>query len=1076
MTYRIETRGGGGGGDSGGSAEETVLVDNDGNFVANVRLGDDGKYAVDTTGGGDSSTSTSGGAFTLEDIINQSKSEKDVAFGTGRGQALGYAYELRNEDDEPYQRYDAKGNLTEFLNRVSGKWDKASDVKPVGTVFDPIQGKVVTQYQFGNNKFIATPGGPMGAAFAPVLESYSKDTSGWLGEGGWAKIGMLVAAAASAGLAGAAAGAGGAGGAAAGAGGAAATANAAESILSLTNLLEAGSTLATAADIAGQVVKMGTTAYDLLKDEHPEAAAVVKQLQDDVKTQTNAGESFDTAVNNAVNTTSGASDEDIRNVYRDVFGQEVTDEWLATQRATGLDKDTLANAYQGWEDADIRAAYKDVFGQEVTDEWLATQRASNLGKEGFTKAYQGWEDDAAKKQLPPPVVEQPPPVVEPPVVEPPVVEPPPVAETPTTGAAGTTTGTTLEDIINTGTDTTTGTTLEDIINTGTDTTTGTTLEDIINTGTDTTDTIDLGNWKDITDTADVIDATKPTETTVEPPVVELPADTTDSEEKDEDDEEKKKKKQQANSLSMQTVTVKPPPVAAIDYMYDIGGESIFATPKQESLMPSPFEETPEAVEGVRPRYQYYDPSGGYQYADGGMVDEGGEVTQEELEAALRPLTYNPKIVASGERSRRDKEEALTRQQQPPEDTYIDEYGRVRNFSEYGRDDPTLEDTTYRLTGMQPGLDRSTILPHNPQVGWHVPEFIYSGIKSVLSPEQAYKYGNVSPKESIETAMNVMGGGLGVSSGMRNPTGVARGTDLGMQIGPNAAKHWDQASADFAEHLLQQNFSPKYLKGMTGTAQFPIYSNPRQGNSSVTGPWANVGFQEKKLLNLGSKFFQEISDKDAVYKPPFGRVKGVVDNLLDFYRIKDMPDSEPTVKMSEVLKHPKLYEAYPEIKDMQVSYYSGRGENYGYYNPETGVIGINKNISKNNQLDTILHEIQHHIQKRESWSGGANPSMYKAEIVGKLSPEELAKLQSASPDANKIWQKIEQQAFDMYQRNQGEAAARATSARRNLDDRQIYGTPIKYDVPEHEITPYESGGLIGDDDYTIDDLYELLRGK
>ena len=121
------------------------------------------------------------------------------------------------------------------------------------------------------------------------------------------------------------------------------------------------------------------------------------------------------------------------------------------------------------------------------------------------------------------------------------------------------------------------------------------------------------------------------------------------------EEEKQRKREQAAGLmaQTQTVLVKPPPVAEIDYMYDIGGESIFATPKQETLMPSPFEETPEAVEGAMPRYQYYDPQGGYQYAEGGMVafDEGGNVTQEELEAAARPLTYNPKLAAYGERRR-----------------------------------------------------------------------------------------------------------------------------------------------------------------------------------------------------------------------------------------------------------------------------------------------------------------------------------------------------------------------------------------------------------------------------------------
>jgi len=63
-------------------------------------------------------------------------------------------------------------------------------------------------------------------------------------------------------------------------------------------------------------------------------------------------------------------------------------------------------------------------------------------------------------------------------------------------------------------------------------------------------------------------------------------------------------------------------------MYDIGGESMFATPKQESLMPSPYEDTPEAVEGVRPYYQYFVPGYGYTYAEGGMVED--EYTIDDL--------------------------------------------------------------------------------------------------------------------------------------------------------------------------------------------------------------------------------------------------------------------------------------------------------------------------------------------------------------------------------------------------------------------------------------------------------------
>jgi len=197
--YRIDTITSGGGGDAGSSVPETVLVDRSGNIVSSVTPQDGGKFAVVAPGTGDSGSFTTGGEFTLDDIIKQSQTT--TAFGAGVGQAVGRPYELKNEEGEPYQRYDANGNLTEFVNRLTGEWTKASDVKPIGTVFDPTQGKMVTQYQYGDNKFISTPGSG-GSTFAPIMDPYSKDTGGFMGEGGWAKIGALIATGLSAGIAG----------------------------------------------------------------------------------------------------------------------------------------------------------------------------------------------------------------------------------------------------------------------------------------------------------------------------------------------------------------------------------------------------------------------------------------------------------------------------------------------------------------------------------------------------------------------------------------------------------------------------------------------------------------------------------------------------------------------------------------------------------------------------------------------------------------------------------------------------------------------------------------------------------
>lgn len=198
--YRIDTISSGGGGDSGSGTTESFLVDKSGSIISAVTPQDGGKYAVVSPGTGDSGAATSGNAFTIDDLIKESTAAAKIPFGAGRGQAVGYAYELKNAEGDPYQRYDANGNLTEFVNRLTGEWTKSSDVKPIGTVFDPEQGKFVTQYQYGDNKFTSTVGSG-GSTFAPIMDPYKKDTGGFMGEGGWAKAGALVAAGLTAGIA-----------------------------------------------------------------------------------------------------------------------------------------------------------------------------------------------------------------------------------------------------------------------------------------------------------------------------------------------------------------------------------------------------------------------------------------------------------------------------------------------------------------------------------------------------------------------------------------------------------------------------------------------------------------------------------------------------------------------------------------------------------------------------------------------------------------------------------------------------------------------------------------------------------
>jgi hypothetical protein len=116
-----------------------------------------------------------------------------------------------------------------------------------------------------------------------------------------------------------------------------------------------------------------------------------------------------------------------------------------------------------------------------------------------------------------------------------------------------------------------------------------------------------------------------------------------------------------------------------------------------------------------------------------------------------------------------------------------------------------------------------------------------------------------------------------------------------------------------------------------------------------------------------------ADFDAYYK--------------DFMRSQAPMMSTDSLKLGELLDHRLLYLHYPSLKDVRVEWDYGYG---AYYNPDADVItlGIDRFIGKEmhergspdhldyasfgidferNAVETILHEVQHAIQRREQWT-------------------------------------------------------------------------------------------------------------
>lgn len=166
----------------------------------------------------------------------------------------------------------------------------------------------------------------------------------------------------------------------------------------------------------------------------------------------------------------------------------------------------------------------------------------------------------------------------------------------------------------------------------------------------------------------------------------------------------------------------------------------------------------------------------------------------------------------------------------------------------------------------------------------------------------------------------------------------------------------------------------------------------------------------------------------------------------------------TKPLSEVLEHPDLYRAYPDVADIPI----GREPNSfmgfkGSYSD--GEIGITENVR--DKRSTALHETQHAIQEREGWPRGNSPyavANHPDPAVQEAYADEIKRRLETSGDTY-----IDAQAkakHSVYERSWGETQARNTQARSNmtLDERKAMPPRHTQDIAdERQIASYAPPG-------------------
>ena len=150
-------------------------------------------------------------------------------------------------------------------------------------------------------------------------------------------------------------------------------------------------------------------------------------------------------------------------------------------------------------------------------------------------------------------------------------------------------------------------------------------------------------------------------------------------------------------------------------------------------------------------------------------------------------------------------------------------------------------------------------------------------------------------------------------------------------------------------------------------------------------------------------------------------------------------------LDEVVSHPALFEAYPELRDVKVVISDDlRGTTEAAYAPGFNEIVINRNtiLEKDKLKKNLIHEIQHAIQEIEGYAQGTN-----LEAANDALRRKTADLEASTENAEAIDKLRNTTGYDYYRNTAGEIEARDAARRRNMDTeaRRLAAPDLREDV-------------------------------
>ena len=192
------------------------------------------------------------------------------------------------------------------------------------------------------------------------------------------------------------------------------------------------------------------------------------------------------------------------------------------------------------------------------------------------------------------------------------------------------------------------------------------------------------------------------------------------------------------------------------------------------------------------------------------------------------------------------------------------------------------------------------------------------------------------------------------------------------------------------------------------------------------------------------------------------VKGVMsdksaridENLLDQIEMAQNPSNPlsknpPTILAKDILNYPEFFDLYPEAGNIKIIPIDPKLERTKAQLTSVGgkpeSIALNPlNYPDEDYREVLLHELQHVVQRKEGWKGGASPRDFISDTIMSAleKAKETAKPAGKEDSITSLQDNIKNRAYKKYEKVAGEQEARFTQFYTKRDQKQLENQILK----------------------------------